>query len=352
MDTMSLRQTIISPSMNEATSPIRRPRRLPPLRSLHAFEAAAAHLSFQRAALELSVTPSAISHQVRALEDTLGRPLFRRLTRQLALTPAGERLFDDLRAGFDALEAAVERLRQPSGSQAVTLTTNTAFAARWVLPRMAAFRKACPGIELRLHASDTLVDLARGDADIAVRSGSGNWPGLVVRELMPERYAPLCSPMLGLKRVSELPKHQLIHADWQPGAIAPATWSRWFREAGIAAPRGRSMKAAGLSFSDETHAILAALAGHGVALLSLTLAAEELRSGALVQPFGPALDTGSYFLTVANGREEEAAIRAVWEWIASQSGAERPGGFRAVVDRPTPRQRPVGTGRRVLPAAK
>ena len=305
--------------MNEATSPIRRPRRLPPLRSLHAFEAAAAHLSFQRAALELSVTPSAISHQVRALENTLGRPLFRRLTRQLALTPAGERLFDDLRAGFDALEAAVERLRQPSSSQAVTLTTNTAFAARWVLPRMAAFRKACPGIELRLHASDTLVDLARRDADIAVRAGSGNWPGLVVRELMPERYAPLCSPMLGLKRVSDLPKHQLIHADWQPGAAAPATWSRWFREAGIAAPRGRSMKAAGLSFSDETHAILAALAGHGVALLSLTLCAEELRSGALVQPFGPALDTGSYFLATANGRENEPAVRSVWDWIASQA---------------------------------
>jgi len=307
--------------MNKTGSPVRRPRSLPPLLSLRAFEAAAAHLSFQRAAHELSVTPSAISHQVRALEDTLGRLLFRRLTRQLALTPAGERLFDDLRAGFDALEAGVERLRQPSASQAVTLTTNTAFAARWVLPRMAAFRKACHGIELRLHASDTLVDLARGGADIAVRSGSGNWPGLVVRKLMPERYAPLCSPMLGLKRTADLPKHELIHCDWQPGAAAPALWPRWFKEAGIAPPRGRSMKAAGLSFSDETHAILAALAGHGVALLSLTLAAEELRSGALVQPFGPALDTGSYFLAVASGREDEAAIRAVWEWIASQAGA-------------------------------
>jgi len=119
--------------------------------------------------------------------------------------------------------------------------------------------------------------------------------------------------------VSDLPKHQLIHADWQPGAAAPATWPRWFREAGIAPPRGRSMKAAGLSFSDETHAILAALAGHGVALLSLTLAAEELRSGALVQPFGPALDTGSYFLATAQGRENEPAIRGVWDWIASQA---------------------------------
>jgi len=322
MDVISLRQTIISPSTNEIGSPVRRPRRLPPLLSLRAFEAAAAHLSFQRAAHELSVTPSAISHQVRALEEALGRPLFRRLTRQLALTSAGQRLFDDLRAGFDALEAGVERLRQPASLQSVTLTTNTAFAARWVLPRMAGFRKACPGIELRLHASDTLVDLARGDADIAVRSGSGKWPGLAVSELMPEQYAPLCSPMLGLKRVSDLAKHQLIHADWQPGASAPATWSRWFRETGIALPRGRSMKAAGLSFSDETHAILAALAGHGVAMLSLTLATEELRSGALVQPFGPALDTGSYFLAVASGREDEAAIRAVWKWIASQA---RPG---------------------------
>jgi LysR family glycine cleavage system transcriptional activator len=312
--------------MEDTSSPVRssrRGRRLPPLLSLRAFEAAAAHLSFQRAALELSVTPSAISHQVRALEDTLGQPLFVRLTRQLALTPAGRRLFDDLRMGFDVLEAGVDKLRRPAASQAVTLTTNTAFAARWVLPRMDAFRKACPTVELRLHASDTRVDLARGDADIAVRSGSGQWPGLVSRELMPERYAPLCSPMLGLKRVADLRKHRLIHCDWQPQALAPAVWPRWFREAGIASPGSRAMKAAGLSFSDETHAMLAALAGHGVALLSLTLCAEELRSGALLQPFGPALDTGSYFLATANGRENEPALRSVWDWIASQAPAAR-----------------------------
>ncbi|MBN8756028.1 MULTISPECIES: LysR substrate-binding domain-containing protein [Variovorax] len=313
--------------MNEIGSSIRTARRLPPLLSLRAFEAAAAHLSFQRAALELSVTPSAISHQVRALEDTLGQPLFRRLTRQLALTPAGQRLFDDLRMGFDVLEAGIDKLRRPAASQQVTLTTNTAFAARWVLPRMAAFRKACPGIELRLHASDTLVDLARGDADIAVRSGSGNWPGLTAHELMPERYAPMCSPMLRLERVADLPKQQLIHCSWQPHALAPALWPRWFKEAGVAPRHGRSTKApSGLSFSDETHAMLAALGGHGVALLSLTLSAEELRNGALVRPFGPALDTGSYFLATANGREHEPAVRAVWEWIVSQAqGPNAPG---------------------------
>ncbi|CAN7456931.1 LysR substrate-binding domain-containing protein [Variovorax sp. LjRoot84] len=314
--------------MDELNSPVRRPRRLPPLSSLRAFEAAAAHLSFQRAAAELSVTPTAISHQVRGLESTLGQPLFRRLTRQLALTPAGLRLFHALREGFDVLEAGVHALRERSASDTVTLTTNTAFAAKWVLPRMAAFRAACPGIELRLHASDLLVDLARGDADLAIRSGSGDWPGLVTAELMAERYAPVCSPLLGLKRVQDLPKHRLIHSDWQPQARAPAVWSRWFEEAGIAASKSRTTRAAsGLSFSDETHALLATLAGHGVALLSLTLCAEELRSGALLQPFGPALATGSYFLTAAEGREREPAVRAVWQWIAGQAGLRvRPAG--------------------------
>ncbi|RST56432.1 LysR substrate-binding domain-containing protein [Variovorax sp. MHTC-1] len=307
--------------MNELVSPVRRARRLPPLSSLRAFEAAAAHLSFQRAAAELSVTPTAISHQVRGLESALGQPLFRRLTRQLALTPAGLRLFHALREGFDTLEAGVHALRDRAAGDTVTLTTNTAFAAKWVLPRMAAFRAACPGIELRLHASDLLVDLARGDADLAIRSGSGGWPGLATIELMPERYAPVCSPLLGLKRVQELPKHRLIHCDWQPQARAPAVWPRWFEAAGIAASKSRTTRAgSGLSFSDETHALLATLAGHGVALLSLTLCAEELRSGALLQPFGPALATGSYFLAAAEGREREPAVRAVWQWIAGQAG--------------------------------
>jgi LysR family transcriptional regulator, glycine cleavage system transcriptional activator len=306
--------------MHEPISSVRAPRRLPPLSALRAFEAAAAHSSFQRAAVELSVTPTAISHQVRGLEESLGQPLFRRLTRQLVLTPAGLRLFHALREGFDQLEAGVRALRMPAAGETVTLSTNTAFAAKWVLPRLAAFRAACPGIELRLHASDTVVDLARGDADLAIRSGRGKWPGLATAELMRERYAPMCSPALGLRRARDLPKHRLIHCDWQPNAQAPAVWPRWFDEAGLAQPKARSRSAAsGLSFSDETHALLAALAGQGVALLSLTLTAGELASGALVQPFGPVLETGSYFLATASGREREPAVRTVWEWIATQA---------------------------------
>ncbi|MBA3597265.1 MAG: LysR family transcriptional regulator [Methylibium sp.] len=309
--------------MDELNSPERRPRRMPSLSSLRAFEAAAAHLSFQRAASELAVTPTAISHQVRGLESALGQPLFRRLVRRLALTPAGLRLFHAVREGFDTIEAGVIALRAPAAADTVTLTTNTAFAARWVLPRMAAFRAACPGIELRLHASESVADLVRGDADLAIRSGSGPWPGLTTAELMPERYAPVCSPLLGLKWVRDLPKHRLIHFDWQPQARAPALWSRWFEEAGLAAPKARTTaRTPGISFSDESHAMLATLAGHGVALLSLTLTAQELRSGALLQPFGPVLDTGSYFLATAAGREREPAIRAVWQWVMAQAAQD------------------------------
>lgn len=313
-------------STNELNSSVRQPRRLPPLSALRAFEAAAAHMSFQRAAHELSVTPTAISHQVRGLEEALGQPLFRRLTRQLALTAAGERLFVAVREGLDRVEAGVRAIQARDARETVTLTTHAAFAARWVLPRMASFRAACPGIELHLNASDTVVDLARHDADLAIRSGTGRWHGLVTQKLIAERYAPVCSPLLGLRRVQDLSRHPLIHFNWQAQAHAPASWARWFDEAGMAAParRGKAREAVELSFSDETHAMLAVLAGHGVALLSLTLVAEELRSGALLQPFGPVLETGSYFLAALNGREREPAIQAVWRWVAAQAALAAP----------------------------
>jgi LysR family glycine cleavage system transcriptional activator len=307
---------------DELISSVRRPRRLPPLSSLRAFEAAAAHQSFQRAARELSVTPTAISHQVRGLEEALDQPLFRRLTRQLALTPAGERLFAAVREGLDLMEAGVRAARARSTRETVTLSTHVAFAARWVLPRMARFRAACPGIELRLHASDAVVDLTGDEADLAIRSGTGRWRGLLTEALIAERYAPVCSPLLGLRHAQDLAKHPLIHFDWQANAHAPATWARWFDEAGIVSPAKRG-KRKDLSFSDETHAMLAALGGHGVALLSLTLAADELRSGALLQPFGPELSTGGYFLAAANGRECEPAIQAVWRWAAAEAARER-----------------------------
>jgi LysR family transcriptional regulator, glycine cleavage system transcriptional activator len=284
---------------------------MPSLSALRAFEAAAAHQSFQRAAQELSVTPTAVSHHVRGLEQRLGESLFQRFPRRLQLTPSGVRLFRAVKDGLDTIESGVAALQRATSGQVLTLTTNTAFAARWLLPRMASLRAACPGVQLRLDATESLTDLARGEADLAVRSGDGHWPGLTVQPLALEHYAPMCSPGLGVKKASELALHTLVHVVWQQNAKAPAVWSRWFREAG----HRPGANQASLTFSDETQAVLAVLAGQGVGLLSLTLMAEELQQGLLVQPFGPALATGGYFLAAASGREREPPVAAVWEWF-------------------------------------
>lgn len=294
---------------------MREPRRLPSLAALRAFEAAAAHMSFKHAAAELSVTPTAISHQVRGLEETLGQALFRRLPRQLTLTSAGANLYRAVQQGLDSIEQGVRALRQAAQPPTVTLTCNTAFAARWLLPRLGALRAHCAGVELRLNATEDVADLARGEADLAVRHGDGRWLGLAVQRLAREDYAPMCSPRLALLRRGELVRQRLVHFDWRPQAKAPALWPRWFRAAGLSAPRKPRQD---LTFSEETHAILAVLAGHGVGLLSRVLLAEELASGTLVQPFGPVLATGHYWLAALPERRGDPAIAAVWTWLASQ----------------------------------
>src|SRR5687768_13715552 len=171
-------------------------RRLPPLTALQAFEAAARHLSFKHAAAELSLTPTAISHQVRRLEERLGARLFVRGVRRVDLTPAGQALYPALRQGFDAMARAVEALSPPARSRSVVLSTTMAFAARWLLPRLARFADAHPDIALQLHTSDQPVDLAGGVAQLAIRYGTGRAAGLDAVPLLPSRFAPVCAPRL------------------------------------------------------------------------------------------------------------------------------------------------------------
>ncbi|MDQ8021474.1 MAG: LysR substrate-binding domain-containing protein [Moraxellaceae bacterium] len=300
--------------MDERNSPVRPPRRLPPLAALRAFEAAAANLSFQRAAQELFVSPTAISHQIRALEKLLETPLFHRLARRVELTPEGLRLFHMVKDGLDTIELGLAAMRRGRAASSLVLTTNTAFAAHWLLPRMGSLREAVPQVDIRLNATETVVDLARGEADIAIRSGDGDWPALTAQRLAFEHYAPMCSPLLGVTRPADLQRHKLIHFEWQPRAKSPALWSRWFQAAKLKPPKGKES----LAFSDETHAILAVMAGHGVGLLSPTLMAGELASGRLVQPFGPQLATGGYYLACLPARRDEPRIAAVWEWFTQQ----------------------------------
>ncbi|SDZ13136.1 LysR family transcriptional regulator, glycine cleavage system transcriptional activator [Lysobacter sp. yr284] len=296
-------------------------RRLPPLGALRAFEAAARLRSFKRAAQELSVTPTAISHQIRSLEEHIGVRLFERQTRRVVPTAAAERLFPVLRDGFDAFAVAVEALRAQPQRRALTLSATLSFTAKWLVPRMASFRQACPDLDLRLHASDDPVDLHAGLADAAIRYGRGPWPGLDAEPLVENRFAPVCSPHLGLRGPHELRRHALLHSEWRHPSADTPTWQRW-RERANADGLGLDDLDldAGLRFTDESHAIQAAIAGHGVALLSLALVADDLAAGALVQPFGPVLDGHPHWWVQAPGaqRADLAALRA---WLRAQAGA-------------------------------
>lgn len=300
----------IAQLMNEMSSSISRHRRLPPLAALRAFEAAARHLSFRRAADELAVTPTAISHQIRLLEETLGMALFVRQVRRIGLTDAGQRLYPTLRDGFDAFEHAIADLSPQNRRKAVTLTATTLFTARRLLPALGSFRSGHPAFDLRLHASDELVDLHSGGADIAVRYGPGPFDGLVAEPLLSERFGILCNPSLGLSSPNELKRATLLHVEWKRPGMAP-DWRRWAKLAGIADLAVEE----GPRFSEDGHALQAAVAGHGVVIASLVLAGPEIEAGLLVNPFGPVIEGETYQIVATPQNMACADVQAVRGWL-------------------------------------
>jgi LysR family glycine cleavage system transcriptional activator len=291
-------------------------RRLPPLSALRAFEAAARHESAKQAAEELSVTATAISHQIRALEESLGLALFVRKPRQLELTMAGRELQQVLESAFDSIGAAVERLSAAPRRHAVTLSTTPAVAVRWLLSWVCLLRDSHPDIDLRIHASHEPVALDGVTADIAIRYGDGRWPGLVAEKLFDNTFIPACSPLLGLHDAAELPRHTLIHFRNQAVISSPLDWAVWQKQAQVP---GLDV-AAGLVFSDETHAVSAAVGAQGVALMSRQLIEDELTAGRLVQPFGPELEGKPFFLVYPESRRNDPSIQAVREWILTVPG--------------------------------
>ncbi|MFD1331771.1 LysR substrate-binding domain-containing protein [Methylopila musalis] len=290
-------------------------RRLPPLASLRAFEAAARRLSFKDAATELGVTPTAVSHQIRQLEESLGAALFERAPRKVALTPRGAALAGPLRRAFDAMDAAVAEARRTPARRVATLSATVAFTAKLLVPKAARFREMNPDWDLRLHAADTVVDLAAGEADAAIRYGAGPRPGLTGAPLMTDLFAPLASPRLNLSVPADLARVTLIHFDWQSGVEGSTpSWRRWGEAAGVAGVDWES----GVAFNDEASAIQAAVAGQGAALLSRTLVASELASGLLVQPFGPELRGFAYEFVCPEGAEDRPAVAALRRWIEAE----------------------------------
>lgn len=285
-------------------------RRLPPLNALRAFEAAARHLSFKAAAAELLVTPTAISHQIRLLESMLGLALFERQTRAIRLTEAGRALYPTLTQSFDAIARTLEALSRAPQRRSITLSATPAFTAKWLVPRIADWQRRHPRIDLRLHASEEPVKLEHGGIDAAIRYGRGPYSGLQAERLFADRFAPVVSPHLHVQAPRDLRRHSLIHFDWRrPRRDAP-TWRVWTARAGL-----KLETEGGLRFSDESHAIQAAIAGQGVALLSLALVAAELESGALTQPFGPVLEGYEYQFVVSADRAEEPEISTLRKWL-------------------------------------
>lgn len=292
------------------------PRRLPSLAALRAFEAAARHQSAKQAANELSVTATAISHHIRGLEDALQVELFVRRPRQLVLTAKGQELFQTLETAFDSIGETVARLKAPPARQAATLSTTPAVAVRWLLPWVCLLTEAHPHIDLRIHAAHEPVALDGVTADLAIRYGDGHWPGLVAEKLFDNAFVPTCSPGLNLTDPAQLPEHPLIHFRPQGASVTPLDWAGWQKRAAVP---GLDVNA-GLVFSDETHAIYAALGGQGVALMSRPLIADELAEGRLVQPFGPVLEGKPFYLVYPESRRDDPTIRAIRDWVMRVPG--------------------------------
>ena len=252
--------------------------RLPSLNALVAFEAAARLGSFTLAARELHVTQSAISHQVRALEDELGMRLFDRLARALRPTRAGRRLSKASTEALDVLRRALARL-QPGQRRTLVVSVLPSFAAHWLLPRLHRFQQEHPSIELRLDSTSKLADLHAGEADLAIRYGPGRDRGLVSTRLFGESLFPVCTPGLAreLENPEDLSRLPLLHDE--PTA-AHGGWAAWLRAVGIRAAARR-----GPSFSDTNLLLRAALEGQGVALARSVLVEQELAAGRLVRPF-------------------------------------------------------------------
>lgn len=294
-------------------------RKLPPLAALRAFEAAGRHQSFKKAAGEIGVTPTAISHQIRLLEETLGFALFRRGVRRIDLTNEGQRLFPVLRDGFDRFDELLSELRQPK-REILTLSATPLFTARWLVPRVDSFRERNPGVDLRLHASVRTADLLAGEADAAIRYGRGPYPGMVAKALVGHRFVPMCSPSLSLSDPDQLRDVPLLHTEYYRQGPETPVWTRWGEIAGVTGVDWSK----GVTFTDESHVIQAAIAGHGVALLSPLLLESELRVGSLVNPFGPAIDGLQFhfvFPDTPQGLRKCAALEA---WLSEALALPQP----------------------------
>ena len=311
--------------------------RLPPLNALRAFEAAARHLSFKKAARDLHVTAGAVSHQVKLLEEHLGMPLFRRLTRALELTPEAQVMLPRVREGLEKLASAVELVRAREEACALTVMAPPNFAARWLIPRLARFTDRNPNLELHVASRQSMVDgaqnghhvpLDEAPADtplVMVRFGDGRYPGLHVEEMFNALYVAVCSPKLlkgkrALRKPADLHHHTLIHDDTVTEEGARPDWRDFLELLGVPDVDA----ARGPRFSDAALAVEAAIEGMGVTLAMKPLVSAEIEAGRLAIPFDVTARTSySYYLVTPETQAENRSVAAFREWLLAESAPER-----------------------------
>jgi LysR family transcriptional regulator, glycine cleavage system transcriptional activator len=290
-----------------------------PLNGLRVFEACARHGSFLRAAEQLAITPGAVSRQIKALEAELGVRLFERFNRAVRLTDAGARLMVGVSDGLARLEEAVSRIR-PAADGPLVVSVLHSMAVKWLAPRLSLFEQRHPEISVLVAASDRAVDLGRGEADVAIRMGTGPYPGLDAQLLSRPQVYPVCSPGLAaqadLKRPEDLSRTVLIHdVQLLPGE---PNWSDWLGAAGV---EGVDTER-GLRFSNTYLALDAAIAGRGVALAFDPVADDDLAAGRLIRPFAFSMPNPySHWAICLPERADHPKIRRFRKWLGEQAGA-------------------------------
>ncbi|WP_298839315.1 transcriptional regulator GcvA [uncultured Roseobacter sp.] len=290
--------------------------RLPPLTALRAFDAAARHMSFAKAAEELSVTPAALSFQIKSLEEHLGAQLFRRLNRAVELTDAGVALAPAVADGFATLAAGWRAAQRLQDEQTLTVTAGPAFTAKWLAPRLYEFAQAHPEVELRFSASLKMMDFARDAIDVAIRFGSGDDPGVFSLPLAEEWVAPVMTPAFAARypTAQSLTEAPLIFDDSISFLNPSCDWSAWFRAMGI-----DFVPSHGPRFSQADHAVDAALAGVGIVLGRRALVVKDVDEGRLVMPYGTAIPTGARFRFLCpEGTENRPQVKAFREWMLAE----------------------------------
>ena len=297
-------------------------RRLPPLNALRAFEAAARHLNFSRAADELSVTPGAVSQQIQNLEDYVGGALFKRTPRGLLLTDSAQMALPALREAFDRLAEAAALLTAQVDGRRLTLTAAPSFAAKWLVPQLGHFETLHPQVDVWLSADMDLVDFGTGDVDLAIRYGAGAYPGLEALRLMSETVIPVVSPALAaaipINSPADLTHHVLLH-DGSPDADDSCPdWQMWLAARGVKgfdATRGPR-------FNQSSLVIEAAVNGRGVALAKRALAQDDLDAGRLVLPMPIATTVDfSYFVVYPKAKGRLPQVKAFVAWLASEAAS-------------------------------